>query len=237
MFSAALKVSQPLWKNLQRFPFLFWSYSHLILYFPFLPSFHMQWVFNSFPPLYHFNLGFQFPNQNNAMQFHVFFSGNLKHNLLLRRGEKESGGENNRWILLQYLLVFCFARCSLRYRVLVQIPHHPLYFYLIVDLHLAMTYLTMRQFQQWSIGQCPSAITWFLLFILNHKCRQLPAERTKFDITASVIFKEPESSFERSSFLHVSTFSQQIFGENNGFNEQCFNRAYSVIVSRQSTIL
>ena len=74
-----------------------------------------------------------------------------------------------------------------------------------------MAYLTMRQFQQWSIGQCPSAITWFLLFILNHKCRQLPAERMKFDITASVIFKEPESSFERSSFLHVSTFSQRKF--------------------------
>ena len=73
MLSAALKVSQPLWKNLQRFSFLFWSYSDLILYFPFLPSFHMQWVFNSFPHLYHFNLGFQFPMQNNAMQFPVFF--------------------------------------------------------------------------------------------------------------------------------------------------------------------
>ena len=63
-----------------------------------------------------------------------------------------------------------------------------------------------------SNSQCPSAIACFLLFILNHKlCRQLPAERMKFDIAASVIFKEPESSFERSSFLHVSTFSQRKF--------------------------
>ena len=172
----------------------FLSYSDLILIsyyiFPSSPPFTCN---ESLIPLYHFNshLGFQFPMQNNAMHFHVFFSGNLEHNLLLRRGEKESGGENNRWILLRYLLVFCFARCSLRYCVLVQIRHHPLYFYLIVDRHLAMEFLTMRQFQQWSIGQCPSAITWFLLFILNHKCRQLPAERMKFDIAASVIFKEP----------------------------------------------
>ena len=98
-------------------------------------------------------------------------------------------------------------------------------------------YASISTMVNWSMPISHNMV-FILLFILNHKlCRQLPAERMKFDIAASVIFKEPESSFERSSFLHVSTFSQQIFGENNGFNEQCFNRAYSAIVSRQSTIL
>ena len=91
----------------------FLSYSDLILIsyyiFPSSPPFTCN---ESLIPLYHFNshLGFQFPMQNNAMQFPVFFSGNLEHNLLLRRGEKESGGENNRWFFFAIVVGFLFRK-------------------------------------------------------------------------------------------------------------------------------
>ena len=72
-------------------------------------------------------------------------------------------------------------------------------------------YASISTMVNWSMPISHNMV-FILLFILNHKlCRQLPAERMKFDIAASVIFKEPESSFERSFFLHVSTFSQRKF--------------------------